>query len=591
MNMADYTLDSEFNDAFKQQVLGMSTPAQNQLEEFSKLLRNGSKLVEINIATLYGVPGGGHEGTSSENISRAEREAIGNLAKLNEVDLSVHAPWGVNLTGINPQNGELDPSYKDMAKREIAASLKFADDVAKSAGKENMPVIFHASYERGFGSPEPKNMIVAFNTEEGKVVPIRQEVINNMDERQFMNTYGELIRKAYKNTKTDPEQIISDIKSGLKSEVSEGTKRVILSPEANMKLFNAVQISKLSQERASLETNRYNLELQRMDYLRREAEAKRRQDASELKSSVEQLEAINEMEASINLRQKMLESQIEGLKNKQTLVRYDEKAPELAAKGIAEAALYSAFETNTKPMILIENTMDPSMSLSKPEDVVKSVQKAREDFIRVATKEGYMTNDGKKVLMSDEEAARLSNDLIGINLDVAHLNVFKGFINPATGKNYTDKDIVKMAEATKDYLRRYHLSDNMGNTDAHIPLGQGTTPIKQILDTLKSQGVEVPAIMETFGGLGGMDLGIVQSYQYLGQPWSENAPYQSMASFAAHPYSSLVGNYSAYSNLGLKYDPFSYASAGFTGLMPGAGGGYIGQKGGDSEGFSGLPMG
>ncbi len=91
--------------------------------------------------------------------------------------------------------------------------------------------------------------------------------------------------------------------------------------------------------------------------------------------------------------------------------------------------------------------------------------------------------------------------------------------------------------------------------------------------------------MEVFGGLGGLEAGTVQSLQYMGAPIYGNTPYVSLPSYLGQPYSSLIGDYSSYSNLGLKQDMFPYS--GFSGISPG-GGGYMDNKG--NQTFSGVPM-
>ena len=180
----------------------------------------------------------------------------------------------------------------------------------------------------------------------------------------------------------------------------------------------------------------------------------------------------------------------------------------------------------------------------------------------------------------------MSEQLIGINLDIGHVNTFKSFKNEK-GEYYTDKDIVDMAMAAKDYLKRYHLNDNMGDIDAHLPLGEGNAPVKEIYEKLVKAGVEVPAIMEVFGGMGGIEAGAIESLQYMGAPIYGNVPYVSMPSYLGQPYSSLVGDYSAYSNLGLKHDFFPYG--GFSGISPVPGAGYMERDHGGNS-FSGAPM-
>jgi hypothetical protein len=268
------------------------------------------------------------------------------------------------------------------------------------------------------------------------------------------------------------------------------------------------------------------------------------------------------------LKEKYAELDIEEKNVNSRFVPYDQKAPEIAAKGIVKAAMFSYNNTQSKPMILVENPMSPEMSLSNPKDTAAAVKIAREEFARELQEKKHL---------SLREAERISSNLIGINLDIGHINVFKSYLNPQTGQPYSDKDIVEMAKSAGDYLKRYHLNDNMGNRDSHLPLGQGNAPIKEVYDAMMDKGLDVPAIMEVFGGLGGLESGTIQSLQYMGAPLYGNLPYVSMPAYFAQPYSSIIGDFSSYSDLGLKDDFFSYN--GFGELFPVVGGGYMTDKG------------
>ena len=111
--MTEYRLNNKFNDAFKQAAFGVSIGENNQLAEFAKILRSGSQMAEVDLASLYGFTG---NGASAEKLGKTEREALGNLAKVSDADLSIHAPWSINFSGINPESGQKDPQYQALMK-------------------------------------------------------------------------------------------------------------------------------------------------------------------------------------------------------------------------------------------------------------------------------------------------------------------------------------------------------------------------------------------------------------------------------------------------------------------------------------------
>ncbi len=574
--MTEYTLNSKFNDPFNKVQFGVSIGERNQLEEFAKVLRSGAKMVEIDVASVYGL--GGEQGNAADTLGKTEREAIANLAKTNDVDLSVHAPWAINFSGIEPQSKSKSEVYEHLVEREIGTALEFADDISKKMGRENMPVIFHASADQ-LSDPDKSLIYSVYDETEGKVIQIpKQEIelgidknrVSDPEERKrlamqkFKDMYGEsFYQKVFENKDNKKLGFVSD----------DG--KVILNPEGALEFYRKSKSQQLNQERASLNMSLRNLEYQETELLAKMGGGRAGSDKKELEAAQKNLENIQEMVKNLNQKYAELEIEEKNLSNR--FVPYDKKAPELAAQGIVKAAMFSYNNTESKPMILVENPMSPEMSLSDPRDTAEAVRIAREEF----AKELH-----EKQRLSLKEAEKISSDIIGINLDIGHINVFKSYINPKTGQAYSDKDIVEMAKAAGDYLKRYHLNDNMGNKDSHLPLGQGNAPIKDIYDAMMEKGLEVPAIMEVFGGLGGLEGGTIQSLQYMGAPLYGNTPYVSLPSYLGQPYSSIVGDYSSYSNLGLKQDMFPYG--GFSGIFPAVGGGYMENKGNSS--FSGAPM-
>jgi endonuclease IV len=574
--MTEYMLNNKFNDPFNKVQFGVSIGERNQLEEFSKVLRSGAKMVEIDVASVYGFEG--EQGNSADTLGKTEREAIANLAKTNDVDLSVHAPWAINFSGIEPQSKAKSEVYGHLVEKEVGTALEFADDISKKMGRQNMPVIFHASSDH-LSDPDKSLVYSVYDETESKVIQIpKQEIelgidkdkVSDPEERKriamqkFKSIYGEsFYKKVFENKDNNRLGFVSD----------DG--KVILNPEGALEFYKKSKSQQLNQEMANLNISLRNLEYQKTDLLVKMSAAKAQSDKKEIDNIQRALESIENMAKDLNQRNSELEIEEKTLDNR--FVPYDKKAPELAAQGIVKAAMFSYNNTESKPMILVENPMSPEMSLSNPKDTAETVRIAREEFAKELHEKQHL---------SLKEAEKISSDIIGINLDIGHINVFKSYINPKTGQPYSDKDIVEMAKATEDYLKRYHLNDNMGNKDSHLPLGQGNAPIKEVYDAMMEKGLDVPAIMEVFGGLGGLEAGSVQSLQYMGAPLYGNTPYVSLPSYLGQPYSSIVGDYSSYSNFGLKQDMFSYG--GFSGIFPAVGGGYMDNRG--NSGFSGAPM-
>jgi sugar phosphate isomerase/epimerase len=137
----------------------------------------------------------------------------------------------------------------------------------------------------------------------------------------------------------------------------------------------------------------------------------------------------------------------------------------------------------------------PLNQFGKPSDVIDIVKKSREKFaeeLRNKENLGYA------------EAEEAANRIIGLTLDIGHLNVFKSKIkDPKTGEYYSESDLQKEAEEmAKAGVKFVHIADNMGELgkDSHLMIGRGNANIDKMLDILKENGFQGQAVTESFEG-------------------------------------------------------------------------------------------
>ena len=94
---------------------------------------------------------------------------------------------------------------------------------------------------------------------------------------------------------------------------------------------------------------------------------------------------------------------------------------------------------------------------------------AKDRFVKKAVKE-----EG----VSEKEAKRIADKLIGATWDVAHINMMRR-------AGYTEEETKKLGieEAKKiaPVLKHLHIVDNFGFSDTHLPPGMGNVPIKEII--------------------------------------------------------------------------------------------------------------
>ena len=148
-------------------------------------------------------------------------------------------------------------------------------------------------------------------------------------------------------------------------------------------------------------------------------------------------------------------------------------AKEKASETIAEVAFhgFKKFGENA-PVLAIENSY-PNMPLSRADELKEALNMAKDRFVKKAVKE-----EG----VSEKEAKRLADKLIGATWDVAHINMMRR-------AGYTEEETKKLGveEAKKiaPVLKHLHIVDNFGFSDTHLPPGMGNVPFKQILEALE----------------------------------------------------------------------------------------------------------
>ena len=148
-------------------------------------------------------------------------------------------------------------------------------------------------------------------------------------------------------------------------------------------------------------------------------------------------------------------------------------AKEKASETIAEVAFhgFKKFGENA-PVLAIENSY-PNMPLSRADELKEALNIAKDRFVKKAVKE-----EG----VSEKEAKRIADKLIGATWDVAHINMMRR-------AGYTEEETKKLGieEAKKiaPVLKHLHIVDNFGFSDTHLPPGMGNVPFKQILEALE----------------------------------------------------------------------------------------------------------
>lgn len=238
---------------------------------------------------------------------------------------------------------------------------------------------------------------------------------------------------------------------------------------------------------------------------------------------------------------------------------------------------YSAFkevkgDINRAPIIAIENTPAQSggMGISRAEEMVELIEESQKKFSQKLKEQG----------MSESQAKKTAEKMIGATWDVGHLNMLRKF-------GYEDKQLVEQTAKIAKHVKKLHLSDNFGFEHTELPMGMGNVPMTEHLAKLKEQYgekmKEIKQVLET-----------AQWHEHFKSPSAlgEVASAYGSPMFAGNPGILWNQNYASQGGYfaGFGYNPdvhHSVYGAGFSGLPVELGGQMPGAK---KSGFSGTPI-
>jgi len=549
--------------------MGASIAPGNQLMNTNTAINWGLKHLELQVSESPDREKGGYSG----QLGKSEREQLAQLSKLNAVDLSIHAPHF-------DASGFIRDSFSEPARKavveEVKKSIDFADDIGKISGQKRIPIIFHAS-EGVPGNPNPNEFVYVVNRESGKVDRLVEEEVA-FDKKYLEEHYKFVEGKDF--FKTDKEGVFKlTPQAAVKMEnqnVFDNIKQSEASAWHNLRIHESNLINSIqSLVRDVGEGVRANEILQQFqNNPQRVEEELRRIGGPRAEAIIQDLKAYELLKEN-NERQRQM---IENFKKKyiengsfKLLDDVEKFALKKAAKTIAELGEY-AWSKPTKPVICVENYA-PELAFSKPETFKELIKETRKELSENLIKKG----------LSPEEAKKEAEEIIGANIDIGHFNLWKKFpmydekgnlIKDEKGrpKYYSKKEIQKMAEALLPYAKHIHITDNLGDVDAHLPVGWGDAPVAELVEAANKQagegGFKGKMVFETFGVMyyGGQTFGIQESLYNLKSPvYGTNMDLWSMSS-----------------------ENFLKSSYGFTmGAIPG--GEYWPDVGEYNVGFSGLP--
>ncbi len=212
----------------------------------------------------------------------------------------------------------------------------------------------------------------------------------------------------------------------------------------------------------------------------------------------------------------------------------------------AEAAIHALQKTKdpNNPVVLAVEHIFPERFGGHPEELKWIIKKTRERMVDMLTKPeivygasmapGEVTAETLQpnpyyMGISREEAAKLAERHVKATIDTGHINLWRKYWqdDPRKTQEQNDLDFNKWAVKTIDSLAKekmvgnVHLADNYGYHDDHLAPGQGNSPVKEIVSTIKKYGYDKAFTVEP-GADASTDLsdfhGLMKTWKFFGSP-------------------------------------------------------------------------
>ncbi len=509
-----YGLDynSKYSDEFvgyrtDASTIGLALDARTaaQLQEVSTKLSTGAKVVEVQ----------GLTGEVWESIPKQHLEEINRLRKLVGAEITFHGPL-VEPTGVSRQGWAEED--RTAAERQIISAVERSHAMNPEG---NLVITFHASN----GLPEPETKIL----EDGKT---KVKSVFVVDERtgQFSNL--QLRESPFLGATPTPEAEINklneenwfkklshvnfqahsgrDVVESIMKRAEEDPRTKKLAEEGVLNKYYATQGTEEGRKilqaippeaRSEVENSVFRLDHGYIYIRDAYNELKNLFDeayeAAKKEGRDDDLRKLNEFKAEIQPKLKNIQEPakiaefgheiVKGVNVLRTIATpqvfrpLESFAMEKASETFSNAAIqsYKKFR-ETAPIISIENPPAGS-GLSRADDIRKLIEQSREKFVEKAKKEMHL---------SESEAKKQAEKLLGATWDVGHINLIRQF-------GYGEKETIEETKKIAPYVKHVHLSDNFGLTHTELPMGMGNVPVKQQLELIEKYNKQVKKIAET----------------------------------------------------------------------------------------------
>jgi|TARA_Y100000034_G_scaffold9386_1_gene10063 hypothetical protein len=480
--------------------LGMITDPRtaNQIQALGQTLNQGVIPVEVGVLSPE----------VFDQIPKQHFKEINRMAKLAGAKTSLHAPLiepsGIDAEGRRPW----DESYRELAEKQLNDVVERAVEMDDKGG---MPITIHSSgipgkeYKMTSEGKKVERLIV-INQETGKMAPVEEETkfypqLEKLKEIKTPEKQLKVLNDSEWGHSFSPAVFSKENADKILDQVYDVVKDLLPAYNFDPKfrdnltqdqrdIFSRVSTAQEYLKESEMTANalfskayKYGTE---KDQENLKKLAKNYRDASGIKYEDEIKKMSEKQQIHYYLKTKdpknksrAISMLLEGLQDIQPnlYIPIEDFAVKKSAQTFANVA-FNAFDKhkNKAPIISVEN-MFPGMAFSSGDEMNKLILESKKKFVEKAVGKGY----------SKSTAEKQADKLIGVTLDVGHLNI-------ARKKGFKDKDLLKEVEQITKHVKHIHMTDNFGYSDSHLPPGMGNVPIKKILETLEKKGVDLKKV-------------------------------------------------------------------------------------------------
>ena len=538
--------------------MAMGIGARN-IPEITSKIRAGAGNLEIQ---FMGAGRGSQQGETPGMFGKYHRQALRELSKANEINLTTHASVGIPGLAGQDQQGNFSDEQRKMALDEVNRAIEFAADTALGGsvvihtGEFQRPISEEPWAEggkkfSGFEEEPKKAVIRVVNKNTGQVLTqirknekVSRPVWLTNEKGEYIDYDGNVVSRENRVPRYNSEKGTFDIvEKGWDSFVEEAKEmteekrrelgadfdeeRDTVTPEeAFLKATTETQ-EKIAKGWALYYGRDLDKKFRRLDelnekkkFLQEKLETTPESEKWKIKGQLKDTTTeLAELKRIIDSDKEMVTGQLQQAKDQERLgknvISAKKFALERSAGGYALSGMHAWEETKKKnlekPIFITMENIFPESYGGHPQELKKLVLESRKKMINM------LKNKGK----SESEAKKLAETHIKATLDVGHLNLWRKYFKG------NDKEFNKwLLDQTEDLAKskiigNVHLADNFGYQDEHLAPGQGNTPIKDMVKILKKHGYKGAYTVEC-GSSATTDAsyfhGLMKTWEYLGSP-------------------------------------------------------------------------